>query len=226
MEIAFTAPQAEPQSLRPAGDSQLNTILTLFLVLRFSLLFLYSPRGMLSDYTDYLPYFRITQLSEKGYYPFINMWSEYPPLTAYAPQIAYWITERVMPVGDVGGFGYDIYSRVLGGLLLIFDSGSLILLHRIAARAWGVQKANWLAWVYASLSLPLYFWSYAHQGIAVFFMLLALYAFCAGQFAGSAVAVGLGFAAKITPAFLLGPAVKFLWPHWRKGWRATGCWPR
>lgn len=197
-----------------AGDSrQMKTILTLFIVARLTILFFYSPQGLFNAYTDYYHYYRTAQLSEQGYYPFINMWYEYPPITAYLPQAAYWLTRQALPPGDVYSFSYLLFARLLGAILLVFDAGVLLLLHAIAARVWGQARAIQLAWVYAALSLPLLFWTYSHQVVAVFFLLLAIYWFIEPRPLGSAAALGLGIAAKITPVFLLAPAIKFTWPR-------------
>ncbi|MBN2551013.1 MAG: DUF2029 domain-containing protein [Anaerolineales bacterium] len=197
-----------------AGDSrQMKTILTLFIAARLTILFFYSPQGLLNAYTDYYYYYRTAQLSEQGYYPFVNMWYEYPPITAYLPQAAYGLTRQALPPGDVYSFSYQFFARLLGVILLVFDTGVLVLLQAIAARVWGQARAIHLAWVYAALSLPLLFWTYSHQAVAVFFLLLAIYLFLEGRPLGSAAALGLGIAAKITPVFLLAPALKFTWPQ-------------
>ncbi|MEW5868758.1 MAG: hypothetical protein AB1894_05740 [Chloroflexota bacterium] len=205
----------KPGATPPTG-SQLNTILTLFLILRLTIVLFYVQEGPFNVYTDYYYYYWTAQLSEQGYYPFVNMWYEYPPILAYLPQAIFWFTQRMLPMGDINSLGYEIFARLLGMVLVIFDAGSLVLLHGIGRRVWNMEKANWLAWVYASLSLPLFFLTYVHQVVAMFFMLLALYWFVEKKPGASAVALGLGIASKLTPAFLLAPAVRFLWPRWKR----------
>ena len=234
--------QSEPAS----SPSQLRTILTLFIVLRLVLLFFYSPKGLFSAFTDYYFYFQTAGLSEQGYYPFVNMWYEYPPVLAYLPQAAYWLAERILPMGDIYSFGFQLYYRILGVIFLAFEAGALALIQRIVRRAWSAAQANWAAWVYALLGLPLLLSTYAHQAVPLFFWLLAIYCFICWRdsittgakpvtgvtevapihrfapteneayFLLSAVALGLGIAAKFTPAILLAPAVKFLWPDKRR----------
>jgi hypothetical protein len=81
---------------------------------------------------------------------------------------------------------------------------------------WGRDKAIWLGWVYALLSLPLFFWLYAHQGVVVFFIMLSIFWFITKKYPASAIALGLGVAAKLVPIVILPPVVKFLWPRYRK----------
>jgi hypothetical protein len=210
LKPAFTP---EGQSYESKG--QLGTIVTLFLVMRLTVLLFYSPQGLFNAYTDYYHYYHTAQLSEQGYLPFINMWYEYPPLLAYLPQLAYVLTRAILPAGDVNSFTFQFFIRLLGAMLLIFDAGVLILLHGIAKRLWGGEKADWLGWAYAGLSLPLFFLTYAHQVVAVFFTLLSVFWFVEQKQGRSAIALGLGVAAKLTPAIFLAPVARFLWPRWK-----------
>jgi len=189
-------------TFQPQG-SQLNTILVLFLFLRLTLLFLYTPQGLLNAYTDYYFYYRSAQLSDAGYYPFLNMWYEYPPLTAYLHVLPYRLVRGFLPAGDIFSLTYRLYATMLGMIFLIFDAGVLVLLHRLAWRLWGSSAANWSAWVYASLSVPLFFWSYSHQSVPTFFCLLALAAYLERQWFKSGLALGLG--AAIAFYWLLAP---------------------
>jgi hypothetical protein len=199
--------------------SQLKTIVTLFVVLRVTILFLYTPQGLLNAYTDYHHYFRVAQLSEQGYYPFVNMWSEHPPLQVYTNQVAYSAARTIVPMGGIDSFGYQIFARLLGAMMLLFDAGVLILIHRIAQKVWGLEQANWSGWVYATLSVPLFFWNASQTSDVVFFSVLALYWFIVDRRTRSAVAVSLGIAYKIIPVFLLGLVVRGLWPKWKAiGW--------
>jgi len=198
-------------------STQLRTIVTLFIVLRLTILFLYTPQGLLNAYTDYHHYFRIAQLSDQGYYPFVNMWYEYPPVLAYTAQLAYTLGKSIVPMGglDTQSVGYMLYARILGSILLIFETGALILMHRIAGKGWGVEKADQVAWVYSALSVPLFYWNASQTSNVLFFTLLALHWFVDGRTARSALALGLGIATKFTPVFLIAPAVRFLLPRAR-----------
>jgi hypothetical protein len=208
-----TADSLSSSTLPEKPASQLSTIFNLFLILRLIVLFFYTPQGLFNVYVDYNYYYRTALLSEQGKLPFINMWYEYPPVLAYLPQLAYWLTGTMVSPGGVDSIAYQVFLRVLGLLLLIFDGGVLLLIHDIGKRLWGMERANWLGWVYACLSLPLFFWSFSHQVVAVFFLLLSIWWFIRRRLNLSAAALGLGIAAKITPFFLLSPALRFTWPR-------------
>ena len=200
----------------PPASSQLKTIVVLFVILRVTILLLYTPQGLLNAYTDYQHYYRTAVYSDQGFYPFVNMWYEYPPVTTYLSEGAYWLTRLIFPPGDLNSFTYQIYSRLLAAIFLCFETGVLILIHRLGTRLWQVERANWLGWVYASLSLPLFFWNASQNSVVAFFILLTLECFVQARYASSAVSLGLGIAAKFTPVFLLGPAVRFLLPDVRR----------
>ena len=205
----MSAVPSSPQS------SQLKTIVVLFVILRATILLLYTPQGLLNAYTDYQYYYRVTQLSDQGYYPFINAWSEQPPLQAYTSQAVYGLVHALMPTGGLDSFSYQLFARILGAVMLIFETGSLILIHRIAVKIWNVERANWLGWVYSTLSVPLFYWNASQTSNFTFFTLLAVYGFIAARRMGSAVSLALGMLCKLTPVFLMGAVVRFLWPHYQ-----------
>jgi hypothetical protein len=195
------------------SSSQLTTIVTLFVILRVTLVLMYTPQGLLNAYTDFHHYFRTAQLSDQGYYPYINSWSEYPPLLNYTTQLVYDIAKRITQMDGIDSFGYQVFARLLGSVMLIFETGVLMLIHRIAARAWNVERANWVSWVYATLSVPLFYWNASQTSNVAFFTLLAMYGFMTARYARSAIALALGIATKFTPIFLLGSIARLLWPR-------------
>jgi hypothetical protein len=199
-------------SASPSSSSQLKTIVTLFVILRVTILLMYTPQGLLNAYTDFHHYYRTAQLSDQGYYPYVNSWSEYPPLLGYTSQAVYSAVRSIMPMGGLTDFSYQLFARLLGAIMLIFETGSLILLHRIATRTWNLERANWLAWVYTALSVPLFYWNASQTSNFVFFTLLATYWFMSNKRTASAVSLALGMLIKLTPVFLLGSIARFLWP--------------
>jgi hypothetical protein len=208
-DAIITLMNAAPASAQP---SQLKTIITLFVILRVTILLMYTPQGLLNAYTDYQHYYRTAQLSDQGFFPYVNSWSEYPPLLGYTTQAVYSAVQAVMPMGGLSDFSYQVFARLLGAIMLIFETGSLILLHRIAAKAWDMERANWLGWVYSALSVPLFYWNASQTSNFVFFTLLAVYGFMTNKRAASAVALALGMLIKLTPVFLIAPVARFLWP--------------
>jgi len=194
------------------STSQLKTIVTLFVVLHVTMLLLYTPQGLLNAYTDFHHYYRVARLSDQGYYPFVNAWSEHPPLQAYTSQAVYSVVRTFMPRGELTTPTYQFFARLLGLVMLIFETGVLILIHRIAGRTWDMERANWLGWVYSVLSVPLFYWNASQTSNFVFFTLLAAYWFITKKHAASAVSLALGMLIKLTPVFLIGAVARFLWP--------------
>lgn len=199
-------------STSSSSSSQLKTIVILFVILRVTILLLYTPQGLLNAYTDYQHYYRVAQLSDQGYLPFINSWSEHPPLQAYTSQAVYSFVRWFMPAGELNTPTYQIFARLLGLIMLMFETGVLILIHRIATRTWNMERANWLAWVYTALSVPLFYWNASQTSNFVFFTLLAAYWFMTNQRTASAISLALGMLVKLTPVFLIGSVARFLWP--------------
>jgi hypothetical protein len=136
-------------------------------------------------------------------------------VTTYLSIGVYRLTRSVLPPGDLDSFTYQVYARLLASVFLIFETGILITLYRLAARAYDVSRANWAGWVYASLSVPLFFWNASQNSVVVLLSLLSLRWLIEGRVKRSAVMLGLGIAAKFTPVFLLAVAAKVLWPRWR-----------
>ena len=194
----------------PSTSSQLKTIVTLFVVLRVTILLLYTPQGLLNAYTDYQHYYRVAQLSDQGYYPYVNLWYEHLPLMAYTSQAVYALTRSLVPIGGLDSFSYQFFARLLGGVMLIFETGALILLHRIARRMWDEQRADWIGWVYATLSVPIFFWNASQTSSVLFFTLLALDLWLSNRRTRSVIALSLGVLTKFTPVFLFGVIARAL----------------
>jgi hypothetical protein len=192
--------------------SQLKTIVTLFVILRMSVLLLYTPQGLLNAYTDFQHYYRVARLSDQGYLPFVNSWSEHPPLQAYTSLAVYRIVRSFLPTGELTTPTYQFFARLLGLVMLVFETGVLILIHRLAVKTWNMDRANWLAWVYTALSVPLFYWNASQTSNFVFFTLLAVYWFMLEKRTASAVSLALGMLVKLTPVFLIGSIARFLWP--------------
>jgi hypothetical protein len=86
-------------SAPPSPSSQLRTIVTLFVILRVTILLMYTPQGLLNAYTDFHHYYRTAQLSDQGFYPYLNAWSEYPRCF-YTTQATCGVAEYVMGGND------------------------------------------------------------------------------------------------------------------------------
>jgi hypothetical protein len=176
-------------------------ILLLLLYTSFRLMtrLLYRPGGLIYDYSDYYFFRAVAELSNKGYYPFIHYWMEYPPLFPWlnvgvyrlSLLIPFWVEQRLW------------FYTLLSLATLPFEIGNLIILYLIALELYGQAKALRCAWIYACLFAPLYTWTGWFDNIPLFFLLLVLYSLLRqrGRLAG--LTTGLGFMVKVTPALLL-----------------------
>lgn len=191
--------------------TQLTTIMLLFIAMRLTVLLFFTPSGPLNVFTDVSFYFRTAQYSDQGYYPFINMWYVYPPIPSYLVQVTYDLATSFFTIPNILSVEYQLWARMFGAILLIFDVGSLLLVHKIVRKAWDVSRADWTALVYALSSLPLFYLAYGHGIIMVFFTLLAIERFLEEKFTESAIALGFAVATKLIPLFMLAPVLRFLW---------------
>lgn len=198
---------------KPANTpaTQLTTILLLFIAMRLTVLLFFTPSGPLNVFTDVSFYFRTAQYSDQGYYPFVNMWYVYPPIPSYLVQVTYDLATSFFTIPDIFSVEYQLWARMLSAILLLFDVGSLVLVHKIVRKAWDVPRADWAAMVYALSSLPLFYLAFGHGIIMVFFTLLTIERFLEEKFTESAVALGLAVVSKLIPLFMLAPVLRFLW---------------
>lgn len=162
----------------------------------------FTPGGFLTNFTDHFYYFSIAQLSDHGYYPFVNFWYEYPPLSAYLCLAVYRVSKAIHP-------GFLHYTLFLATLMLTFEGANLTLLYVMAREIWDRSTSLKIAWIYSCLLVPVFFWWGSLDLLVVFFCLLGLYWFLKGRHVPSAVALGLGVMVKYIPLILLGPIWRF-----------------
>lgn len=186
------------QSVRRHPDGAL--ILILFFTFRLMMLMVY-PYDYLTVYGDYQHYFNVAAMSDQGYLPFIHYWYEFPPIFPYLNLAVYWLA----------GATYKNYVVLMGLVLLMAETGILLLLYHLADHLHGREKAIQLAWVYTALFVPLFFWRGTFDSLTTFLMLLALYALLRQKSRLLALSLGMGVMVKYIPGVLL-PTV----------WRARG----
>ncbi|NPV67892.1 MAG: hypothetical protein HPY64_12155 [Anaerolineae bacterium] len=198
------------------GDFRL--LLYLFIGLRLLLLIVYQPlvvggveRGVTAG-GDMLYYYSLAQLSDEGLYPYRDYWSEFPPLWPWLYVSLY----RLLATGEPS---YTAFASVLGLILLVFDTGNLILLNRIGSHLYGRNTGLALAWIYAALLAPAVFIWWNFEAIVAFALLLGLWWLLIGSDDRSSLAVAAGGLVKFVPLILL-PVVWRIRP-WRQALRYT-----
>lgn len=219
--------------MRRLARHPLIPLLLLFVSFRVLSLLLFRPGGFIADFSDYDHYRVWGQLEAAGYAVYDNLWSAYPPLFSGLMNGAFWLSVRVPPWAD----SRLSFHVVFGLILLIFETGNLILIYRLAGRLGHSADRNSLsplhpAILYALLFTPAYTLLGWFESLPLFFMLLGLELLLIGRerkwgWAASACAAGLGFLVKLTPILLLPLAVRWLgaklsWSAARSAWFAPG----
>ncbi len=155
------------------------------------------PYDSLRAYGDHPHFFNIAALPGL---PYIDFWSEFPPLFPFLSELLYHLS---------GGVEH-VYTYLLMLLLIAANLGCVLLFERIAARL-DPQDYQWRAVVFAALSAALpYHWRY-FDTFPVFFALLALHLVLSRRDSIPAgLAFGLGILTKLFPALFLPALWKFL----------------
>ncbi|RME98293.1 MAG: DUF2029 domain-containing protein, partial [Chloroflexi bacterium] len=212
-------PQPQPAPLLTrAPDFWL--ILALFVAFRLLTLFLLRPGGYIRDWSDFDTYFGIAALSDYGLYPFVHFWLEWPPLVPWLAVGAYRLTLNIAPWADDARLWFIL---LMGGVFLLFEVGNFVLLSRLARRLFSEPRTvTRVLWLYAGLFPPVYAMLGFFDGVALFFILLALDLLLQERRSLSAAAVGVGVMVKVIPGLMLPVAARRLWYLHRKNNRDAG----
>jgi hypothetical protein len=177
----------------------------LFTTFRFLSLLLFEPGGYILDWSGYyVPGANFVELSDRGYYPVLHYWMEYPPLFPWLSVLVYRFSMLLPPWRDPELW----YNLLLGGAFLLFEIGNFFLIYAIALKLRGRQGAVRCAWLYAALFFPLMTLLFWFENFALFFLLLGVYMIIARRPVWGGVAAGLGFMVKFVPAFVAPVALR------------------
>ena len=182
-------------------------LLILFVAFHVMTLLLLRPGGYIADYSEYnTGYLAFARWSDKGLYPFIHYWLEWPPLFPWLVVGAYRLS-LLVPSWVDPRLWYDIF---LGLALLFFEIGNLVVIYLLALELYERERAFRCALIYALLFAPLYIWSGWFDPMPLFFLLLGLYLLIRQRATSAGIALGLGFMIKITPAMIVAVGWKAL----------------
>ena len=168
-------------------------IVGLFLAFRLMMLITLRPEHI-TFFGDYPYYYELAKLSDRGLWPYLHYWMEYPPIFPFLSTLLYRLT---------AGGGYDAYVLALGIVQTAFGAGCLIVLMRLATRLHGETVALRLGWVYSLLFVPMVFTWWQFEAITALCILFALDRLLDGRDASSAVATGVGVMVKLVPLLIL-----------------------
>ncbi len=172
----------------------------LFVAFRLMTLLLYRPGGFFADYSDYnTSFLPFAQWSDRGLYPFVHYWLEWPPLFSWLVVIVYRLSLLIPPWTDPRLW----YNTLLGLSLLPFEVGNFVLIYLIALQLYDKAKALTCALIYACLFAPLYVWTGWSDSMPLFFLLLGLYLLLRHKAIAAGAMAGLGFWVKVFPILLV-----------------------
>jgi len=187
------------------GD--MRVLLLLYIGFRVMLLLAYQPilidsgeQGVGTS-GDRLYHYQLAALSGEGKLPFRDWWSEFPPFWFITTTGVY------MALGD--NVNYTSWSLILGMLMIVAETGNLLLMRAIGTKLHGSGTGMALAWVYAVTFAPVIFMWWNFDSIMTFFLLLGIYWLLKKQDNRSAIATGIGVLVKFVPALLIGAVIRF-----------------
>jgi hypothetical protein len=181
----------------------------LFASFRLMTLLLFEPGGYILDWSGYyIPGANFVQLSDRGFYPIIHYWMEYPPLFPWLSVLVYRLSMFIPSWRDPNLW----YNLLFGCILLIFEIGNFVLIYAIALRLRGRKGALRCAWLYAGLFFPLMTLLFWFENFPLFFLLLGVYMIISERPLWGGIAAGIGFMIKFVPA-LVGPVALRVFPR-------------
>ena len=191
-------PRARTRSLLRALPATVAAHLTFplvllqFVLLRVLLALLWRPWGFFERGSDVGAYEQRARLALRGLQPYLDYWVEYPPVFPW--------TASGLKLLSIHLGGTEAAFQVLFSLLLVvFETGTLILIYRIVTRIWDEPRGLMAAVAYALLFYPVYIANRNYDGIAVFFLLLGVYALVQGHRHSATLALALGLLTKVFP---------------------------
>ncbi len=177
----------------------------LFTSFRLMALLLFEPGGYILDWSGYyIPGANFVQLSDRGFYPVIHYWMDYPPLFPWLAVIVYRLSLLLPSWTDPNLW----FNLLLGGTLLLFEIGNFVLIYAIAVKLKGREVAVRCAWLYAGLFFPIMTLLFWFENFPLFFLLLGVYMVISKRPVLGGLAAGIGFMIKMVPAFIAPVALR------------------
>ncbi len=183
------------------GDFRLLVIL--FISFRLILLMAYQPLfidGAERGITVGGDYYTYSQLVSLGV-PYRDYWSEFPPGWTFLSYGIHLFTGQ--------NASYTSYAMLLGLLMIVVDTGNLVLVRALGTLMHGENTGISLTWIYAVLAAPMIFAFWTFEPLVAFLILLPLWLFAHLNGTRAAFFIGIGALVKFTPALLLGAVWRF-----------------
>ncbi len=190
-------------------------LLTLLVAFRLGSLWLLRPGGFLADFSDYYYYREFAALSDRGLYPYVNIWSPYPPIFPWL-LVGLYRLSLLLPPWEQPQLIFDL---LLGSVLIAAEAGTLALVYALADRMRGRAVALRSAVFYALLFLPAYTAQAHFDSLPTFLVMLALWLVLEQRWLLAGVAGGLGVMTKLLPALVFPVGLRRLAPELPRRWR-------
>src|SRR5689334_4072957 len=174
-----------------------------FLAFRLFALLLLQYGGVFGSGSDFDYYYAMAQQTDRGFWPYLSYWSEYPPVF---PLVIVGVYRLVGFFGSAPSSA--TFSQILHGVLLGFDLGNLLLIYALARRIYGATIGLRSAWVYATLFAPIFVWLGWFDPMPIFWMLLSIWLLARRNLASAGFACGIGIVTKIFPGFVVLVAIR------------------
>ncbi len=185
-------------------------ILIVFLTFRLMLPFVFRNGSYFVEAApDLGDYLRWGTLADSHLYPFVDYWSEYPPLFPWSVIGLYRIS-ALLPAWRLDQRLW--FAVVLQSAMALFDAGNLILVYTLARQLGSKARAIRTAALFAGAFITAYAASGWYEPAPLFFLLLALQLALRDRFGWSALAAGFGFMIKIFPILIVPTALRRLTP--------------
>ncbi len=196
-----------------------SLLLILVAIFDVMALLLLRPGGYILEWWGYyMPHTGFVLLTDRGLYPYIHYWMEYPPLLSWLPIAAY----RLSHLFPVWNHPWLWYNLSMGALMLPFQLGNLVLVYLIAHKVYDRAAALRCAIFYALLFVPLFTWLGWFDGFPLFFLLLGLYLILIHRPLLAGLVTGIGFMTKLMPLLLLPVGWQVFQPLRRRSWFYVG----
>ncbi len=151
------------------------------------------------QWTQYLYFRYVAELSDQHYYPLINQWIEYPPVFPWLSVGLYQFASLFV----TGTLKYVIFYGLLGLVFAISECGILIFIFKIGSIIYTPQKATLVAFIFGVTALPTYISYGWFDPIATFFLFWGLERLLNKHYHQSAFAIALGGLTKLFPLLLI-----------------------
>ena len=176
----------------PPVEPRLWPVVFAYASMRLTILFAFDTSTRIDPQPAFSGFYKLATLSDQGVWPFLQRWSEYPPVFP-------WLSSGIYQAVSFFGVTYERYYFAMTLALLLFSLGSLVLVYALTRLAWGRRTAVTVAWSYTVLAVPIHEWMRSFDSIAIFFMLLATYLAITRRPHSGMLAMVLGTLTKVMP---------------------------